>query len=87
MKAAGVETVDVGDFYRHMSDIGLRYGEEFRPIRELAAGGGKSTGRVSLSEAVSRRVERVFAAPGHFWMERCKFSPRARRQWRIVKRG
>ncbi len=25
----------VEDFYRHMSDLGLRYGEEFRPIREL----------------------------------------------------
>ena len=25
-------------FYRYMSDLGLRYGEEFRPIRELAAG-------------------------------------------------
>ena len=43
-------------FYRHMSDMGLRYGEEFRPIRELSAGGGKSAGRVSLSDAIARRA-------------------------------
>jgi len=63
MKAAGVETVDVGDFYRHMSDMGLRYGEEFRPIRELAAGQGRSAGRVSLSEAVSRRASEYSLHP------------------------
>ena len=39
-----------------MSDLGLRYGDEFRPIRELFAGGGKSAGRVSLSEAISDRA-------------------------------
>ncbi len=27
-----------------MSDLGLRYGEEFRPIRELVAGAGQSAG-------------------------------------------
>lgn len=46
----------VGAFYGHMSDLGLRYGEEFKPIRELAAGAGKSAGRVSLSEAIEARA-------------------------------
>ena len=39
-----------------MSDLGLRYGEEFRPIRELSAGAGQSAGRVALSEAVAPRA-------------------------------
>jgi acyl transferase domain-containing protein/NADPH:quinone reductase-like Zn-dependent oxidoreductase/SAM-dependent methyltransferase/acyl carrier protein len=47
--------VEVSAFYEHMSDMGLRYGEEFRPIRELAAGDGKSTGKVTLSEAIAHR--------------------------------
>ena len=37
----GAEPVEVEGFYRHMSDLGLRYGEEFRPIRELFAGVGQ----------------------------------------------
>ena len=49
-------SVAVDGFYRHMSDLGLRYGEEFRPIRELSAGAGESAGRVTLSEAVGRRA-------------------------------
>ncbi len=28
------QTVEVDGFYQHMSDLGLRYGDEFRPIRE-----------------------------------------------------
>ncbi len=51
-----LEPEGVGQFYGHMSDLGLRYGEEFRPIRELAAGGGRSVGRVSLSEAIAKRA-------------------------------
>ena len=42
----GAQTIEVDGFYRHMSDLGLRYGEEFRPIRKLWAGSGKSAGRV-----------------------------------------
>jgi SAM-dependent methyltransferase len=34
----------------------LRYGPEFRPIRELAAGEGRSTGRVALSEKAAQRA-------------------------------
>ncbi|MEO8353849.1 MAG: polyketide synthase dehydratase domain-containing protein, partial [Chthoniobacteraceae bacterium] len=48
--------VGVEDFYRHMSDLGLRYGDEFRAVRELAAGGGKSSGRVALSETIVSRA-------------------------------
>jgi NADPH:quinone reductase-like Zn-dependent oxidoreductase/SAM-dependent methyltransferase/acyl carrier protein len=50
------QSVAVDGFYRHMSDLGLGYGEEFRPIRELSAGAGQSAGRVALSEAVSPRA-------------------------------
>ena len=48
-----LEPVEVDGFYRYMSDLGLRYGEEFRPFANSAAGGGKSAGRVALSEAVA----------------------------------
>ncbi len=51
-----VEEVEVGGFYEHMADMGLRYGEEFRPIRQLAAGKGRSMGRVALSDAISNRA-------------------------------
>lgn len=50
------EPEGVGQFYGHMSDLGLKYGDEFRAVRELAAGGGRSTGRVSLSEAAAKRA-------------------------------
>jgi acyl transferase domain-containing protein/NADPH:quinone reductase-like Zn-dependent oxidoreductase/acyl carrier protein/SAM-dependent methyltransferase len=53
---ADLESEGVGAFYGHMSDLGLRYGDEFRPIRELAAGFGKSAGRVSLSETIATRA-------------------------------
>jgi len=36
----GLNAVKVDAFYEHMNDLGLRYGEEFRPIRELSAGRG-----------------------------------------------
>ncbi len=51
-----MEAQGVGEFYGHMSDLGLRYGDEFKPLREIAAGGGKSTGRVALSEAIGKRA-------------------------------
>src|SRR5258705_10801434 len=51
----GMKALVGEDFYRHMSDMGLRYGDEFRPIRELSAGNGESAGRVSLSDAIARR--------------------------------
>jgi acyl transferase domain-containing protein len=52
----GTEPVEVESFYRHMSDLGLRYGEEFRSIRELSAGVGHSEGRVALSEVIATRA-------------------------------
>ena len=51
-----LEAEGVGAFYGHMSDLGLRYGDEFKPIRELASGGGKSAGRVALSESIAARA-------------------------------
>jgi acyl transferase domain-containing protein/NAD(P)-dependent dehydrogenase (short-subunit alcohol dehydrogenase family)/acyl carrier protein len=57
-KAPGseLEPEGVGQFYGHMSDLGLRYGDEFRAVRELFAGGGKSAGKVSLSKEISGRA-------------------------------
>jgi NADPH:quinone reductase-like Zn-dependent oxidoreductase/SAM-dependent methyltransferase/acyl carrier protein/short-subunit dehydrogenase len=52
----GFEPVEIDGFYRYMSELGLRYGEEFRPIRELAARKGESAGTVSLSEAIAVRA-------------------------------
>ncbi len=46
----------IDEFYEHMSDLGLKYGEEFRGVRELAAGGGKGAGIVSLTEASAARA-------------------------------
>ncbi len=54
--APGLEAVALDAFYAHMADMGLRYGEEFRPIRELSAGAGNSAGRVSLSETIAHRA-------------------------------
>ena len=82
----GREPVEVEGFYRYMSDLGLRYGEEFRPIRELSAGAGNSAGRVALSEAiaparVNMRCIRCFSTA------RCRPSPPAPRRSRIAARG
>ncbi len=52
----GLEVIEVDAFYGHMSDLGLRYGDEFRPIRELSAGDGKSAGWVSLGETIAHRA-------------------------------
>ncbi|WP_265593233.1 type I polyketide synthase [Verrucomicrobium sp. BvORR034] len=52
----GLEKVDLTHFYDHMADKGLRYGEEFRGVRELAAAGGRSSGRVALTEASAVRA-------------------------------
>lgn len=52
----GLEAMDLGAFYGHMSDLGLRYGEEFRPVRELSTGAGEASGRVSLSDAIAHRA-------------------------------
>jgi acyl transferase domain-containing protein/acyl carrier protein len=59
----GSQEVEVDRFYQHMSDLGLRYGEEFRPIRQLAAGSGQSTGCVALSEAVAPRADEYALHP------------------------
>jgi acyl transferase domain-containing protein/NADPH:quinone reductase-like Zn-dependent oxidoreductase/NAD(P)-dependent dehydrogenase (short-subunit alcohol dehydrogenase family)/SAM-dependent methyltransferase/acyl carrier protein len=51
-----MEAVALGEFYSHLHDLGLRYGVEFQPIRELSAGNGRSAGKVALSEAIARRA-------------------------------
>jgi len=61
--APGTEPVEVEGFYRYMSDLGLRYGEEFRPIRELSAGAGHSAGRVALSDAIAGRASEYALHP------------------------
>jgi acyl transferase domain-containing protein/acyl carrier protein len=61
--AAGLVPVGLDTFYDHMGDLGLRYGEEFRPIRELAAGAGRSEGRVSLSAAIAPRADEYALHP------------------------
>jgi acyl transferase domain-containing protein/NADPH:quinone reductase-like Zn-dependent oxidoreductase/SAM-dependent methyltransferase/acyl carrier protein len=48
--------VPVDGFYRYMADLGLKYGEEFRAVREMAALKGESAGRVSLSEEIGKRA-------------------------------
>jgi acyl transferase domain-containing protein/NAD(P)-dependent dehydrogenase (short-subunit alcohol dehydrogenase family)/acyl carrier protein len=52
----GLASLNVEDFYTHMSDLGLRYGPEFRSVRELAAANGQSAGRVTLSEVSAKRA-------------------------------
>ncbi len=54
--ASAMQEQDVTAFYSHMSDMGLRYGEEFRPIRELSVSRGASIGRAALSENVVDRA-------------------------------
>jgi acyl transferase domain-containing protein/acyl carrier protein len=51
-----MQTEGVGQFYGYMSDLGLRYGEEFRGVRELFAGAGQSAGAVALTEASAARA-------------------------------
>ncbi|MFL6528502.1 MAG: SDR family NAD(P)-dependent oxidoreductase [Chthoniobacterales bacterium] len=51
-----LKPVDIDAFYRYMSDLGLRYGDEFRSVRELSAAEGVSAGRVTLSEASALRA-------------------------------
>ena len=61
--ASGTKPMEVEGFYRYMSDLGLRYGEEFRPIRELSAGAGHSASRVALSEAIAGRASEYALHP------------------------
>ncbi len=58
------QSVEVEGFYRHMSDLGLLYGEEFRPIRELAAGAGRSDWASGFVGYNCAPRERVCAASG-----------------------
>jgi acyl transferase domain-containing protein/NADPH:quinone reductase-like Zn-dependent oxidoreductase/SAM-dependent methyltransferase/acyl carrier protein len=53
---ARLKPVDSDAFYRYMSDLGLRYGKEFRSVSQLSAADGESAGRVVLSETVAPRA-------------------------------
>ncbi|MCF6312710.1 MAG: SDR family NAD(P)-dependent oxidoreductase [Verrucomicrobiales bacterium] len=48
--------VPADEFYEYMANLGLRYGDEFKPVKELNASGGKSSGVVKLTEASAKRV-------------------------------
>ena len=73
-------------FYGHMSDLGLRYGDEFKPVRELAAGGGKSAGRVSLSEDDCRPRRGIRAASGAAGRRAARVFRRCARPSRTARR-
>jgi acyl transferase domain-containing protein/NADPH:quinone reductase-like Zn-dependent oxidoreductase/SAM-dependent methyltransferase/acyl carrier protein/short-subunit dehydrogenase len=61
--SADLTPLVVEDFYGYMSDLGLPYGEEFRPIRQLAVGQGRSEGQVELSEKTSPRASEYSLHP------------------------
>lgn len=44
-----MEAVDIEEHYEHKQNLGLRYGPEFRPAREIFAAPGESAGLVTLS--------------------------------------
>ena len=60
---AQLEPIDVETFYRYMADLGLKYGEEFRSVREMSAAQGESAGRIALTEASARRAEEYSLHP------------------------
>ena len=51
----GMDEVSTEDFYGYMTAKGLNYGPEFRAAKELYAGGGESSGLVSLTPAAGER--------------------------------
>jgi acyl transferase domain-containing protein/NADPH:quinone reductase-like Zn-dependent oxidoreductase/NAD(P)-dependent dehydrogenase (short-subunit alcohol dehydrogenase family)/SAM-dependent methyltransferase/acyl carrier protein len=51
-----LKPIEVDEFYRYMSDLGLRYGDAFRSVRELFAAQGESKGLVELSDAAASRA-------------------------------
>lgn len=54
--AQSLDPVEIEGFYNYMHDMGLKYGEEFRPLRELSARDGKSAGKVTLSANTAKRA-------------------------------
>src|SRR5580704_12335741 len=60
---SGLTPLVVEDFYRHMSDLGLPYGDEFRPVRSLSAENGRSEGQVALSERIASRASEYSLHP------------------------
>jgi acyl transferase domain-containing protein/acyl carrier protein len=52
-----LKSIDVDAFYGYMNDLGLRYGDTFRSVRELSAARGESKGRVTLLDAIATRAD------------------------------
>ena len=83
---ARLKPVGIDEFYDRMSALGLRYGEEFRPIRELSAGAGQSVGKsVAFRKGSASRAPSINCTPS-FLMGHCTFSPRAQPRSKVVKR-
>ena len=61
--AADLKPIDIDAFYRYMNDLGLRYGEEFRAVRELSAAEGESAGHVRLSDTIALRADEYAVHP------------------------
>lgn len=57
------EPKSVDESYNTMTELGLRYGPEFRGVRELSAGGGRAAGVVSLSETAAKRAKEFALHP------------------------
>ena len=58
-----LKPVEIEMFYRYMSDLGLRYGEEFRCVRKLSAASGESVGDVAVSDAIAPRAGHYLLHP------------------------
>src|SRR6516162_8120754 len=58
-----LKPVEIEMFYRYMSDLGLRYGEEFRCVRKLSAASGESVGDVAVSDALAPRAGHYLLHP------------------------
>jgi Polyketide synthase modules and related proteins len=65
---------------------GLALWGEFRPVRELSAGAGRSAGRVVLSDALLPARANMLCTPFSS-TERFKFSPLARQRLKVVRLG
>ncbi len=55
-RPAGLTEIPRDEFYGHMADMGLRYGTEFKGLRQVAAGGGRAAGKVAVSPEIAKRA-------------------------------
>ena len=59
----GLQEVPRDKFYQHMADMGLRYGDEFKGLREVSALDGKAAGKISVSENIEDRISEYKVHP------------------------